>query len=326
MNTIGNNFRITIFGASHTEHIGIVIDGVPCGIKINADDFVSDINRRKPIGIGETLRKEVDKVHILSGFFNEYTTGSAITLMIDNVNVDESSYKTLKFRPSHTDFVANKKYLGYNDYRGGGIFSGRMTILLVLAGVIAKKLLKEIGFNAKVLSINGIKYTNDKISELISKTKNEGDTLGGIVECKINNVPIGIGEPFFYSIESVLSHLIFSIPGIMGIEFGDGFTIASKKGSEINDVYIDKDGKTKTNHFGGVNGGISNGNKIVFRVAVRPPASIQKPQTTYNFETNKIEELVIGGRHDVCFVERVPVIIEAVSAIGLLDLFLNKNN
>ena len=332
MNSFGHNFKITIFGESHNKQIGIVIDGVPNGIELEENDFIKNLNRRNPNFIGTTTRKELDKVEILSGVFNKKTTGTAITLTVNNTDINSKSYNPKKYRPSHADFVAAMKYNNCNDFRGGGIFSGRMTIAFVLAGVVAMKVLEntditsKIDIASKIISIGGIKCNNeyDKLNsdviDLITKTKNDGDTLGGIIECKINNIPIGLGEPFFNSIESVLSHIIFSIPGIVGIEFGDGFSIADKKGSEVNDIYIDNTGKTATNHFGGINGGISNGNEIIFRVAVRPPASIQIPQTTYNFEKNIMDEQKIEGRHDVCFAIRVPVILESVSAIALADL------
>ena len=322
MNSFGNNLKITIFGESHSEQIGIVVDGMPSGIKINIDDFSEDLNRRNPNIIGTTKRKELDNLKIISGVFNDYSTGAPVTIIVENTNQQSSDYQKNKYRPSHSDFVASKKYNGYNDYRGGGMFSGRMTVGLVIAGVLAKKLLKKIDIKAHIISIGGVKCRdiNKEIIDLITSAKEQGDSLGGVIECCIKGVPVGIGEPFFYGIESVLSHLIFSIPGIVGIEFGDGFSIADKRGSTLNDLYINSEGKTLTNHYGGINGGISNGNDIVFRVAVRPPASILLPQKTFDFERKEITEQVIYGHHDTCFAIRTPVIIEAVSAIVVADL------
>jgi chorismate synthase len=334
MNSFGNNLKITIFGESHSEQIGVVVDGMPSGIKININDFTDDLTRRNPNIIGTTERKELDNLKIVSGVFNNYTTGGAITIIVENSNQQSADYKKNKYRPSHTDFVANKKYNGYNDYRGGGIFSGRMTIGLVIAGVLAKKvlekikILKKIDIKAQIISIGGVKggvkcnNISKKVNNLIKNAKEQGDTLGGIIGCSIKGVPIGIGEPFFNGFESVLSHIIFSIPGIVGIEFGDGFSIADKRGSEVNDLYINSKGETLSNHYGGVNGGISNGNDIIFRVAVRPPASILLTQKTFDFERKKITEQVINGRYDTCFAIRMPVIIEAVSAIAIADLLL----
>ena len=325
MNSLGNNFRITMFGESHSEQIGVVVDGVPSGIELNISDFASDLNRRNPTLIGTTKRKELDNLKIVSGVFNNHTTGTAITIIIENTNQQSSDYQKNKYRPSHSDFVASKKYNGYNDYRGGGMFSGRMTIGLVIAGVLAKKLLREIDIKAQIISVGGIKCGEQLSKEIIDliKTANEqGDTLGGVIECHIKGVPIGLGEPFFNGFESVLSHLIFSVPGIVGIEFGDGFSIAEQRGSVVNDLYINAEGTTLTNHYGGINGGICNGNDIIFRVAVRPPASILLPQKTFDFERKEITEQVIKGRHDTCFAIRTPVIIEAVSAIAIADLIL----
>ena len=330
MNTFGHNFKITIFGESHGKQVGVVIDGLPAGIVLNESDFINDLERRNPDLIATTTRKEIDNVEILSGVFENKTTGCPLTLVLNNKNIRHKDYNKEKKRPSHADFVASVKFNNYNDFRGGGMFSGRMTAPLVVAGVIAKKVITHantnIAIHSHIIGIGGIKCDNDlspQIIDLIENTIKTGDTLGGIIECRIKNMPIGVGNPFFNSIESILSHIIFSVPGVVGIEFGDGFEIANQKGSQVNDVYINKEGQTATNHFGGINGGISNGNDIVFRVAIRPPASIRFPQMTFNFEKNIIDEQIIEGRHDVCFALRSSVIIEAVSAIAIVDLLLS---
>lgn len=318
MNSFGRNFRITLFGESHGECVGVVIDGIPPGIAISEEIFFDSLYRRNPHIEGTTQRKEMDIPHIVSGIYNGRTTGCSLTILFNNEDVKSEHYPQMLTRPSHTDFVAREKYNGFNDARGGGIFSGRMTLGLVAAGVVARQIIdKKIQINANL---------NPPISSsLLAKIKSEGDSLGGIVECSISGVPVGLGEPFFNSFESLLSHLVFSVPGIKGIEFGAGFKIAEMTGSEANDCYIDADGKTLTNHSGGINGGITNGNDIVFRVAVKPTPSIAKPQYTYNFKTNEMEELKIVGRHDTCFALRMPVIIEATTAIILAELYITNN-
>jgi len=322
MNTFGNNFKISIFGESHGRSVGVLIDGSPVGISLDENDFTSDILRRKSGAKGTTPRIEGDIPQIKSGVFNGKTTGAPILIEFVNENVRSKDYSNLVKhpRPSHADFVAQKKYNGFQDYRGGGHFSGRITLGLVAAGVLAKKIVSQINITAKLTEIGGQK---DIDKALDSAIKNR-DSIGGIIECVADNMPIGLGEPFFNSVESQISHLAFSVPGIKAIEFGLGFEIAKMKGSQFNDLIIDEEGTTKSNNSGGVNGGISNGNNLVFRVVVRPTASISLPQKTYNFETNKPEELLVRGRHDVCIALRVPVIIEAITAIALADLKLNN--
>ncbi len=324
MNSFGRIFRITLFGTSHGRGVGVVIDGVPPGINLSEKDFEKDLERRKPLQKGTTPRKEPDIPQILSGVFNGITTGAPITVFFENKNVKSADYENFVYhpRPGHADFTSKIKYQGFNDYRGGGMFSGRMTVALVAAGVIAKKIIAPAEVSAKILEIGG-KKNYVKYLEQVMK---EGDSLGGIVECQIKNVPPGLGEPFFDSVESYISHLIFSIPGIKAIEFGAGFKVAKMKGSEYNDLIINKKGKTKTNNSGGISGGITNGNPIVFRVAVKPVSSIKKPQETYNFKTGRVEPLKIKGRHDVSIALRLPVIVESVAAIALADLLLISNN
>lgn len=325
MNTFGRIFRISIFGESHGESIGVIIDGCPPGIKVEECDLISDLKRRNKKHTGSTKREESDKPIIKSGFYNGFTTGAPILIEFKNDDIKSDDY--FKFenhpRPGHSDFVSKVKFKGYNDLRGGGHFSGRMTLGLVAAGVIAKKITQDITFNASILSINGF----EDYGEILLEMEKNGNSVGGIIECKISNLPVGLGEPFFDSIESYISHLIFSIPGIKGIEFGTGFKSSEMTGKDFNDPIINKTGKTLTNNSGGINGGLSNGNDIIFRVAVKPTSSILVEQETYNFETNSIETLKIRGRHDVCFALRLPVIIEAAASIAITDLFLiNKNN
>ena len=325
MNCFGTLYRTTIFGESHGIEIGAVIDGCPAGIPLCEDDFIPDLDRRRSGTRGTTPRKESDLPAIVSGVFNGFTTGAPITVLFKNENVLSNDYKNLIThpRPGHADFVAQVKYKGFTDYRGGGHFSGRITLGVVASGVIAKKILEKenINIQASILNIGG---ENDKnrFSEIIEDALRNRNSIGGTIGCKASGIPIGLGEPFFNSVESLISHAIFAIPAVRGIEFGDGFKAAFQKGSEHNDLIADRNGKTVTNHAGGINGGITNGNDIIFRIAVKPTSSISSPQMTFNTETQKIEELVIKGRHDACIALRVPVIVEAMTALVLADLSL----
>ena len=322
MNTFGHNFRINIFGESHGNLLGVLIDGCPVGISFSEEDLISDLLRRKSGGKATTSRIEKDKPSIQSGVFNGTTTGAPILISFENKNTKSKDYSNLikHPRPSHADFVANQKYKGFQDYRGGGHFSGRITLGLVAAGVLAKKIVSDINIVAKLTEISGSKDLETSINSAL-----EGRySVGGVVECKAENMPIGLGEPFFNSVESQISHLAFAIPGIKAIEFGLGFEASKMKGKDFNDLIIDEKGTTKTNNSGGLNGGISNGNDLVFRLAVRPTASISRVQETYNFEHKKVESLQIKGRHDVCFAIRVPVVVEAITAIALADLKLSS--
>ena len=320
MNNFGRNFRISIFGESHGAKIGLVIDGTPSGIPLSVEDFAYDLSRRRSGKPGTTPRVEGDMPEIVSGVYNGYTTGAPICILFSNDNTRSADYEELadKPRPGHADFVSMLKRGGYVDPRGGGHHSGRITLTMVTAGVIAKKMLGSISIEAKLIRVGGKEIWDD----LLEKTRAEGDSLGGIVECTAKNMPVGLGEPFFDSLESLLSHAIFSIPGIRGIEFGDGFAASAMRGSEHNDPIIDSKGKTSKNGAGGINGGISNGNDLLFRVAVKPTSSISKVQKTFNFSTGKVEDLEIAGRHDTCFALRVPVVVEAATAIVLADLVL----
>jgi chorismate synthase len=320
MNSFGRIFRITIFGESHGACIGVIIDGAPPGTALNKDDFISDIIRRKTGAAGTSKRIESDIPEIVSGWFNGYTTGAPLTIVFQNTNVNSDDYDKTKNipRPGHVDFAADKKFNGYNDYRGSGHFSGRLTLALVAAGVIAKKIIDSVNIKSEIISVNENKNIDAAIAAAIEKK----DSVGGIVECRATGLPIGRGEPFFDSVESVISHLVFAIPGIKGIEFGAGFASAAMYGSQHNDIIKNQDGKTVTNNSGGISGGITNGNELVFRVAVKPVSSIGRTQKSYNFKTNQIEEFEIAGRHDVSIVLRIPVIIEAVTAIALTDFAL----
>ena len=320
MNTFGNNFRISIFGESHGHSVGILIDGCPVGIDLSEGDFTNDLLRRKSGAKGTTPRIEADIPQIKSGVFEGKTTGAPILIAFENENTKSKDYSNLVKhpRPGHADFVAQQKYKGFQDYRGGGHFSGRITLGLVAAGVVAKKVVSDIKISAKLTEVDG----NPNIEQAIDDAIKTKDSVGGIIECLTQNMPIGLGEPFFNSVESQISSLAFSVPGIKAIEFGLGFDAAKTKGKDYNDLIIDKKGSTKTNYSGGINGGISNGNDLQFRVAVRPTASVSSEQETYNFEHQEIEILQIKGRHDLCIALRIPVIIEAVTAIALADFSL----
>lgn len=321
MNSFGRNFRISLFGESHGIEIGVVVDGVPVGLPLEGSDFLADLDARRSGAFGTTPRKESDAPRIVSGVFNGFTTGAPITILFKNDNTRSGDYANLVAhpRPGHADFVAQHKYKGFSDYRGGGHFSGRITLCLVAAGVIAKKVLAKEG-----VSISATLLDRDRIEASLKKAVDNHDSLGGVVECRAKGIPVGLGEPFFDSAESIISHLIFAIPATRGIEFGEGFAASQTMGSHHNDNIIDAQGTTETNNSGGINGGITNGNDIVFRVAVKPTSSISKPQMTYNMEHDRVEELVVKGRHDTCIALRVPIVVEAATAIALVDLFLQK--
>lgn len=318
MNSYGTNFRISIFGESHGKLIGVAMDGVPAGLSLSEEDFMADINRRRSGARGTTPRKEDDIPHIVSGTFEGCTTGAPLTVVFENNNTISKDYSLFREipRPGHSDFTAQVKHNFFNDIRGGGHFSGRLTLALVAAGVVAKKILGNIRINAQITAIAGLADPS-KWDAAIEEVMAEGDSTGGIIECTCTGVPAGLGEPFFNSLESEIAHLAFAIPGVRGIEFGDGFAAATMKGSEHNDCFIDTEGHTATNGAGGINGGISNGNPIVFRIAVKPTSSISKVQHTANFITGEIEEFSVKGRHDACIALRCPVIVEAIAAIAL---------
>lgn len=322
MNSFGRVFRVHIFGESHGNGTGVCIDGCPEGIQISPDDFNADLLRRKSGARGTTPRIEGDVPEIITGVFNGYTTGAPLTILFRNENTRSSDYDRFKAmpRPGHADFTGHIKFGGFNDPRGGGHFSGRVTLGLVAAGVIAKKIISPVEIKAVLLKVGGSEDITGKIEEIIS----ENDSAGGLINCTITNVPAGLGNPFFDSVESVLAHAFFSIPGIKGVEFGAGFAAAEMKGSEHNDPFLSADGRTATNNAGGINGGITNGNDIVANIAVKPTSSIGREQETFNFETGKTEILKAEGRHDACIALRIPVIVEAAAAISLADLMFVK--
>ena len=320
MNRFGKLFAISIFGESHGNLVGIVIDGCPPGIALSINDFESDLSRRKSGAKGTTPRIEADAPKLMSGVFNGYTTGAPLTITFENTNTRSGDYADFKDvpRPGHADFVASQKYKGFEDYRGGGHFSARITLGLVAAGVVAKKIIGDIAIKATLIEAGGMA----DIEKAIDLAVAENDSIGGVIECVASNLPIGLGEPYFDSVESMISHIIFAVPATKGIEFGSGFAAARMKGSEHNDAIVDKSGKTKTNYAAGVNGGITNGNDIVFRVAIKPTSSTSKTQQTMNFKTGEVSDFVVKGRHDTCVALRAPVIVEAVTAIVLADLTL----
>ena len=324
MNSWGDRFRLSIWGESHGQQVGVSIDGVPAGIALSEEDFTADLERRRAGAAGTTPRKESDTPHIVSGVYNGFTTGSPLTIEFLNENTRSGDYRNLTIhpRPSHADWVAQQKWGGYNDPRGGGHFSGRITLGMVAAGVVAKKILgEEVKFSTDIIEI-GSSRDKEQWDAIISSAQQSQDSVGGVVECRVQGVKTGLGEPFFDSVESLAAHLLFSVPAVKGVEFGAGFEAARMRGSEHNDPIISADGTTATNHAGGIVGGITNGNEIVARIAVKPTASIAQPQQTLNLESGKVEELVIKGRHDVCITLRAAVVAEAALAIALADLKL----
>jgi len=320
MNSFGKIFRISIFGESHGESVGIVIDGCPAGIPLKHSDFNTDFSRRKSGSKGTTPRREADIPRIMSGIFNDHTTGSPIMIMFENADTRSADYSKLRDipRPGHADFTAQEKFGGYQDYRGGGHFSGRLTLGIVSAGVVAKKIIDPMLVTGSILEVGG----SSEIEAAIEQAMDKQDSIGGIIECRIGEVPVALGEPFFDSVEAVISHMVFSIPAIKGIEFGSGFRASKMTGSQHNDNIVNIDGTTETNHAGGINGGITNGNEIVFRVAVKPTSSTHQTQRTVNMKSGAMEELSIEGRHDTCIALRVPVVVESAAAIVMADLIL----
>jgi chorismate synthase len=322
-NSFGKIFRLTIFGASHAECVGVTIEGVPAGIALNTEMFRADIDRRRPSLTGETTRKEED-IPMIEGLNSDgKTTGGPITITFKNNNRRSGDYSHLKIhpRPSHADLVQLRKYGDKADIAGGGMASGRMTVALVAAGVVAKEILQNVTFTTYLAAVNGV-TDNRQFDDIITTAARNGDSVGGIVECCIKGVKATLGEPFFDSAESIISHALFSIPGVKGIEFGDGFAGTAKLGSERNDTIINASGTTLTNNEGGINGGITNGNDITLRVAIKPTPSIAKEQMTYNFESCTTTPLTIGGRHDACIARRAVIVVEAMVAVALADLFL----
>lgn len=325
MNSFGSQFRISIFGESHGPSVGLIIDGCPAGLSLTEADFLADIERRKGgLQKGTTPRKEDDIPQFLSGMFNDKTTGAPLTIIFANNNTRSTDYEKQKAvpRPGHADLVAAQKFAGNQDYRGGGHFSGRLTVCLVAAGVVAKKILaygaQPAFCKATITEVGG----EADMEAGLQKAIDAKDSVGGIVTCSVTGLPPGLGEPFFNSAESLISHIVFSIPAIKGIEFGAGFAAAKMYGSVHNDALQDASGRTATNHAGGILGGITTGNELLFRVAVKPTSSTPKEQQTYHTETQAVQPFSVKGRHDLCIALRVPVVLEAVAAIVIADLLL----
>ena len=320
MNSFGVVFRVTLFGESHGPAIGVIIDGCPPGIAVETGEFIPDLKRRQSGSRGTTKRQEPDLPEFLSGVLDGVTTGAPVTLITKNSDKISSDYDEFINipRPGHADFASRLKHSGFADMRGSGHFSGRITWGLVAAGVLAKKINGTADVDARLISAGG----SDDIEKALSEAIAANDTIGGIIECKIKNPPVAIGEPFFYSFESAVSQIVFSIPAIKGIEFGSGFASAKMRGSEHNDPFINSSGKTLTNNAGGINGGITNGNEIIFRIVVKPTSSTGVDQTTFNFKTGEMTTLRVKGRHDTCIALRMPVIVEAATAIAMADLML----
>lgn len=355
-NAFGHAFRIALSGESHSPLMSVEIQGVPGGIPMAPEDFMADIDRRRPGRKGTTARTEKDVPEIVRGVEDGLTTGTTLKMAFRNENVDPSAYGQFVNipRPGHADWVRRVKYGAESLTSGGGMFSGRMTLLLVAAGVVAKKIIGSYGVKvaARLTEVGGRRLLWDNagccgrdgvsgkvfevdggpaglttpaaLDDFLMQVEAEGDSVGGVVECVCSGIPAGLGEPFFWPMEAAVSQMVFSIPGIRGIEFGDGFGASRMRGSQHNDPLIDIAGHTSRNGAGGINGGITNGNPIVFRVAVKPTSSIARPQETVNFATGRLEELKISGRHDVCFALRVPVVIESAAAIVLCDALLSR--
>lgn len=353
-NTFGNNISVTLFGESHGEAIGAVLDGIPAGVGVNEDFIARQLDLRRPVGKISTPRQETDKFTIVSGVFNGKTTGTSICVLIPNENTHSKDYSKSygKARPGHADYVAYEKYNGYEDYRGGGHFSGRITAPIVAVGAICIDILKKknifIGTHIKKCAgvedaefqniENDIKSLSDKSFAVlddakgaemirnIEKSSQHGDSVGGVLSTVVTGLPVGVGEPWFDSMESMLSHALFSIPAIKGVEFGVGFNCADMTGSEMNDEFFYEGStiKTKTNNNGGINGGISNGMPVTFNCAVKPTPSISKAQNTVDFINKENTVLSTTGRHDPCIVHRARVVVDSVTAIVLCDLLSQK--
>lgn len=317
MDSFGNRFRLEVFGASHAPCVGVTLRDVPASLPLAPEDFSCDLLRRKSGAPGTTPRMEDD----LPQIDDRRATDGSLTICFANRDYRDEDYRDFADipRPGHADFVAMSRYGSLRD----GWFSGRMTLPLVAAGVVAKKLIEPVTVEARLTEAGGLAFGDtEAVNRLLEETAAEGDSLGGIVECRCTGLAVGLGEPFFDSLESLLAHAVFSIPGIRGIEFGDGFAAARMKGSQHNDPFIDAAGHTARNGAGGINGGLSNGNPVVFRVAVKPTSSIRKTQHTFDFSRNRMVDFSVPGRHDSCFALRVPPVVEAVTACVFANLML----
>ena len=324
-NSFGSKFKISIWGASHAPEIGVRIEGVPQGISLSEGDFEADLSRRRASAKGTTARHEADIPILRSGVAEGTTTGEPMEIVFQNGDTRSSDYSQFEShnRPSHIDFVARAKYGNEVDLRGSGQFSGRMTALLVAAGVIAKKILQNIEYQTSIIEIGGSR-NEAEFADIIAAAMADGDSVGGVVECRAKGIEVGLGEPFFDSAESIIAHLLFSVPAVKGVEFGSGFEGVKLRGSERNDCFVDGEGHTATNNEGGINGGITNGNELVVRAAIKPTASISKEQMTYNKELGEVAPLRIKGRHDACIALRAAVVVESVVAIALAELKMQQ--
>ncbi len=353
-NTIGQNVSLTIFGESHGSAIGAVIDGLAAGIEVDESFISEQLDLRRPIGKISTPRVEADNFEILSGVYEGKTTGTPICIVIPNENTKSKDYSENrpKARPGHADFTAFSKYHGFEDYRGGGHFSGRITAGIVAAGAIAISALRNKGiyigthiskcagvedsgfndYNTEINNLNKSKFAvidekkAEQMKEKIVAARDDGNSVGGVLETAVVGLPAGVGEPWFDSIESLISHAVFGIPAVKGIEFGAGFAFADMLGSEANDsFYLDGDTvKTKTNNNGAINGGITNGMPIVYRTVIKPTPTISKEQNTVDFMNNKDTTIVSGGRHDPCIVHRARVVIDSITALVLCDILSGR--
>ena len=328
MNQYGNSFRLAIWGESHGPQVGITMDGIPAGIPLSEADFEADLARRRSGAAGTTPRREPDLPTIVSGVYNGRTTGAPLTVTFANTNTRSQDYANVErhFRPSHADWVAYRKFDGYNDPRGGGHFSARLTVALVAAGVVAKKMLPEgVHFTTRLTEIGGC-TDPVRFDDVGRAAAADRDSVGGVVECRVEGVPAGLGEPFFDSAESCVAHLLFSIPAVKGVAFGDGFGLCAMRGSGANDAMRVQDGRVtcETNHNGGVTGGITNGMPVVCRVAVKPTPSIAQPQRTVDVSCMADAQIEIRGRHDPCIVPRAVPVVESAMLLALTDLLLEE--
>ncbi len=324
MNTTGSLFKVTLYGESHQRAIGVVIDGVLPGTRIDEAAIREDLKRRNPNAVGTTPRKEADAFTITSGVVEGVATGSPVHLTIENTNVRSKDYTSLKHhpRPGHADYVAARKYGGFHDYRGGGRFSGRLTAPLVAAGAIAKGMV-PMKFSHHLVQLGSLKDLS-QMDAYLQTIKDEGDSVGGIIELTVTEMPVGLGEPMFKKLESEVASILFAVPAVKGVQVGTAFDGIEMKGSEFNDAYTDAEGTTRTNHAGGVSGGISNGNPLRVRVFVKPTSSIKKEQSTYHNQEGKEASMAIKGRHDVAIARRAGIVLENMLALTLADLYLLK--
>ncbi|MGA2546780.1 MAG: chorismate synthase [Rectinemataceae bacterium] len=346
MNSFGRLFRVELFGESHGPAVGAIVDGCPAGLALSLGDLEPDLARRRSGAAGSTERHEADSPEILSGVYQGRTTGSPICIVMRNADTRSQDYEDFRRvpRPGHADFTSRYKYGGFSDPRGSGHFSGRITAGLVAAGAVAKLVLRNyvardyaarngiardgsavtvVAFETRVLEAGGRRVSDAAEVEAASdEAKAAGDSIGGLVEIRVNGLPPGLGEPFFDAAESLIAHALFAVPAVRGVEFGDGFAAARMRGTEHNDPFVDRSGRTAKNGAGGINGGITNGNELVVRVAVKPASTVSAPQRTLDFESGEETVLAPGGRHDACIALRAAVVLEAACAIALADLLL----